>query len=66
MFYTKTTNLWYYNIHDTENSYDTYKQTNKQTNKQMCLFPIKGPIKGKIITMLKYYIYMAEYNNNIG
>ena len=33
MFYTKTTNLWYYNIHDTENSYDTYKQTNKQTNK---------------------------------
>jgi hypothetical protein len=27
----------------------------------MCLFPIKGPIKGKIITMIKYYIYKAEY-----
>jgi hypothetical protein len=23
-------------------------------------------IKGKIITMIKYYIYKAEYNNNIG
>jgi hypothetical protein len=32
----------------------------------MCLFPINGPIKGKIITMIKYYIYKAEYNNNIG